>query len=221
MEKINPSSEPADSKLEKTDSQEDPIIEATGKPDEMNTDEEMTEKTNVDSEKKTSEETEIISNPAVVKQPSDNPVDLISYEDNIEDIMEEIQVEMPKLPEFRDVPENVYYWDAVRWAYLHHLITGYDDMTFGPNDPVTREQVAVIMRNYAEMTGMQIFVENQLSRFEDWSDIHNWALEALAWANQVQLIRGVSDTEIDPGSHATRAQIATIIDRFVEMLRQA
>ena len=119
--------------------------------------------------------------------------------------------------EFNDVSDlAAYYYDAVLWASQSGIVTGYSDSEFGANDNVTREQMVTILYRYAIDKGYDVSVSDALSSFTDAESVSPWALDAMKWAVAVGLINGTTETTISPAGNATRAQVATILQRFVE-----
>ncbi len=117
---------------------------------------------------------------------------------------------------FDDVEKDQWYTDAISWAVANGIVNGYDDMNFGPNDSITREQMAVILYNYVCYKGYDKTAYTGLDKFSDASKTSDWAMGAMQWANAMELITGTSDTTIDPQGDATRAQVAAILMRFCE-----
>ena len=116
---------------------------------------------------------------------------------------------------FSDVTSGAYYEDAVNWAAAEGIVNGYSDSAFGPNDAITREQMAAILMNYAQYKGQDVSARADLSAYSDAESVSAWAEEAMSWANAEGLINGMSDTELAPKGHATRAQVAAILQRFL------
>lgn len=119
---------------------------------------------------------------------------------------------------FTDVAADKWYTDAVIWASDNGIVEGYGDSIFGTNDNVTREQIATIMLRYAEWKRLDVTERSELGGFEDISEVSAWALDAMKWANAMELITGVTATTLLPDGMATRAQVATILVRFIEQL---
>ena len=115
---------------------------------------------------------------------------------------------------FADVPPDTWFTDAVAWAAEQGIVTGCDPETFGPSDPLTREQLAAILYRYAKYLGMDVSAAADLSGYLDAADVSDWALDAFRWAIASGLIRGVSETRLSPKTQATRAQVATMLMRF-------
>ena len=116
---------------------------------------------------------------------------------------------------FSDVEESAYYAEAVGWASANGIVGGYDNETFGPGDPITREQMAAILYRFAQTQGWDTTASADLSSYTDASQISAYALTALQWANGAGLIAG-SGGAILPGDSATRAQVAAILMRLCE-----
>ena len=116
---------------------------------------------------------------------------------------------------FPDV-SNSWYSDAVHWATHEGIINGYNNGKFGPNDPVTREQIAVILWRYAKYAGYEMSTGKTMNMFsfDDASDISEFAIAPMQWAYGYSIINGTSSTTLSPQGYATRAQFAAIICRF-------
>ncbi len=119
------------------------------------------------------------------------------------------------LMQFSDVSEAAWYAEAVRWAASEGIVTGCDDGTFRPDDALTREQLAAILYRYVRsqgggFTGMWYFP----LRYEDAGAVSAWANEAMRWCVMRGILTGTSATTLEPSASATRAQLATILQRF-------
>ena len=115
--------------------------------------------------------------------------------------------------EFTDVASGTWYEDAIIWAAANDIVNGYGE-TFGPEDSITREQLATILYRYAEFKGEDVTSGGDLSKYADADRIGNYAVEAMQWAVDEKLISGISETTLEPRSEATRAQVAAILARF-------
>lgn len=120
---------------------------------------------------------------------------------------------------FTDVKRGEYYHDAVAWAAEKGIVSGYAAEKFGPEDSITREQLAVILHNYAASKGYKTSTAGDLSAFSDAGAIHKWGKEAIAWANGESLINGTGNNLLDPAGTAERSQVAAILQRFVENIK--
>lgn len=118
---------------------------------------------------------------------------------------------------FDDVSADAWYADAVSWAAAEGIVTGYAGGIFGPDDDITREQLAVILHRYAA-AGEYEFRRTgpALQTFRDWADVSAWAADGMDWAVSAALISGKSGALLDPGSSATRAETAKILMDFCE-----
>lgn len=117
---------------------------------------------------------------------------------------------------FGDVSGNAYYSGAVAWAASTGVVAGYTDGRFGPDDLITREQMALILFRYARYKGYGTEQRADLSGYGDAGRISPYALEAMQWASAAGLINGTGDGALSPGGSATRAQAAAILMRFCE-----
>lgn len=117
---------------------------------------------------------------------------------------------------FTDVADGQYYAKAVTWAAANGVVSGYGDGRFGPNDPITREQMAVILQGYARLSGIDVSARADLSDYTDAGKISPYAREAMGWAGASGLISGTSATTLTPAGTATRAQAAVILRGFCE-----
>ena len=119
---------------------------------------------------------------------------------------------------FNDLKADWYKY-AVLWAYNNNIVKGISATKFDPNSPVTREQIATILYRYAEFKGYDTTARADYSELPDANQTHSWATEALQWAYAEGLITGTSNNGaviLDPRGNATRAQVATIVMRFLE-----
>ena len=121
---------------------------------------------------------------------------------------------------FTDVATGSYYADAVAWAAANGIVKGYSESQFGPNDPITREQLATILYNYANHKGYETTASADLSGFGDASQISAYAQTALQWANGAGIINGMADNTLQPQGSATRAEAATMLVRFQSNIAQ-
>lgn len=118
---------------------------------------------------------------------------------------------------FEDVPADTWYTDAVAWARVSGVVKGYSDTVFGPEDNITREQMATILYRYAKNKGYDVNQNVDYSHYEDSGMVSYWAAEAMSWANATGLIIGRSETTLNPRDTATRAEVATILMRFCRL----
>ena len=117
---------------------------------------------------------------------------------------------------FTDVEAGMWYTDAITWAAENGIFAGYSMDKFGPDDPITREPLTAIFYRYADSKGYKLTVTGNLDKFEDADKITDYAKTVMQWAVGNGLIKGKSETLLDPQGTATRAEIAAMLHRFVE-----
>jgi len=118
---------------------------------------------------------------------------------------------------FPDVAEGIWYTDAVMWASEGKVIQGYDNGNFGPNDNVTREQLATILYRYAEYAEADIPASREYPGFNDDASISEYARVAVTALYRAEVINGRPNNRFDPKGSATRAEFAAMIHRFLEV----
>lgn len=121
---------------------------------------------------------------------------------------------------FTDVADGAWYANAVTWAAENGIVVGYGGGLFGPEDNITREQFAAILYRYAQAKGYGTTASFDLSAYGDVSDVSAWAISAMQWACGKDIIIGTSPTTLAPQGTATRAQAATMLQRFCEQYSQ-
>ena len=118
---------------------------------------------------------------------------------------------------FTDVSSGDWFADAVTWASANGIVSGYNATQFAPNDPLTREQLALILYGYAQMRGYNTTQSGtSIQEFTDYGSISAWALEAMDWAVNAGLLSGKGNGVLDPTGTATRAEVAQILMNFSE-----
>ena len=120
---------------------------------------------------------------------------------------------------YEDVNAQAWYGNAVYWARLTGVATGYGDGTFQPTDSITRQEFAQMLYNYAKYKGYDLTAKGDLSQFPDSGSVADWAKTAMSWANGNKLINGHDDGTIDAGGAGTRAQAASILMRFDQTIQ--
>ena len=113
---------------------------------------------------------------------------------------------------FADVASGQWYYDAVIWAANEGIVNGVNATTFAPDVAITREQIATILHRYSGAENMI----GSLDEFADASQISDYAIDAIVWAVHAGLINGI-DGLLAPTQTATRAQIATLLMRYLQM----
>ena len=116
---------------------------------------------------------------------------------------------------FPDVKASDYYYEAVKWAEKTGVVHGYDTGKFGPNNNISREQLATILNNYAKYKKKDTSASTDLSKFTDNGRISSYAREAVSWAVAKKIISGKDNgTRVDPSGRATRAEAAAMIQNY-------
>lgn len=124
---------------------------------------------------------------------------------------------------FSDVNSANYYCTPIIWASENGIVKGYSKDAFAPDDEITREQFATILYRYAEKKGVDVSFDAEkvnLSNYEDAEKISDYAVDAISWAAENGIIKGVTVTSLEPRGKATRAQAATIFMRFDKLIEQ-
>lgn len=117
---------------------------------------------------------------------------------------------------FMDVPVGQWYTDAVIWANDAKIASGMGEGLFAPNMEITREQMVAMLYNYAKYKGYDVTASADLSKFADNASVSTWAQPAMQWAVAEGYISGMGDSQLAPQGTATRAEIASVIMRFME-----
>lgn len=121
------------------------------------------------------------------------------------------------VPSFDDVDNDIWYAEAVAWASSKNIVNGYENGSFQPGENVTREQIATILYRYAQAIKLSTNERGALNRFTDGASTAGWAQEAMAWAVGAGLFAG-DNGKLNPQSPASRAEVATLMMRFVEYM---
>ena len=117
---------------------------------------------------------------------------------------------------FTDVEAGKWYADAITWTAENSIFAGYGKDKFGPDDPITREQLAAIFYRYADYKGYDLTIKGNPDKFKDADKITDYAKTAMQWAVGSGLVKGKSGNLLDPQGTATRAEIAAMLHRFIE-----
>ncbi len=123
-----------------------------------------------------------------------------------------------KVSSFSDVKATDTAMPYIEWAVKNKIVSGYGNGKFGPNDSITREQMAVMMVNYARATGYKLPVSIAAVAFADNAKISSYAKDAVKAIQQTGVINGKHNNRFDPQGNTTRAEAATILRRFVELV---
>lgn len=122
---------------------------------------------------------------------------------------------------FTDVASGAYYANAVAWANANGIVSGYGSGKFGPNDQVTREQLAAILYRYAQYKKYDVSVgeDTNILSYDDAQSISSYAIPAIQWACGAGVVTGKSGSKLDPKGNATRAEVAAMLMRFCENVK--
>lgn len=122
---------------------------------------------------------------------------------------------------FTDVASGAYYANAVAWANANGIVSGYGSGKFGPNDKVTREQLAAILYRYAQYKKYDVSVgeDTNILSYTDAQTITQYAIPAIQWACGAGVVTGKSGNKLDPQGNATRAEVAAMLMRFCENVK--
>ena len=115
---------------------------------------------------------------------------------------------------FKDVKSADWFASAVNWAAANDIVSGYSADEFGPMDSLTREQMAAVLRRYAQYKHCNVLKKADISSFADSGDVSSWALEDMCWAVGQGLISGTGNNMLSPQGTASRAQAAQVIMNF-------
>ena len=126
------------------------------------------------------------------------------------------QPEVEGRSSFKDVPNGEWYDKAVTWAEQNKIVNGVTEDRFAPTTNITREQMAAILYRYSEYKEFDVAPRADLSAFADARMIDEYAVPCIQWANARGYINGTTDTTLEPLANATRAQVATIFQRFFQ-----
>ena len=119
---------------------------------------------------------------------------------------------------FTDVKADAYYVPYVNWAASKGIVSGTTDTTFAPDSQITREQMAVILKNYAAKLGYTIPKTLEAVTFADNTKISSQVKESVQFMQQAGILAGKTNNRFDPKGTATRAEVATVLRRFVEII---
>lgn len=120
---------------------------------------------------------------------------------------------------FRDVVSGQYYTQGIAWAAEKGIVAGYGNGLFGPNDSITREQLAVMLYRYKQTRGGGFIGSwRSLLDFNGRAEVSEWAYEAMCWMTMHGVIEGKGDKTLDPKGNAARAEVAAVLMRYCEAI---
>ncbi|WP_313530621.1 S-layer homology domain-containing protein, partial [Anaerotignum sp.] len=130
----------------------------------------------------------------------------------------EADVSKYKTSSFSDVKADAYYMGYVEWATKNNIVNGIGDGKFAPDQSITREQMAVIMANYAKAIGFNLPKAHAENTFADNAKINSYAASAVKQMQMAGVISGKDGNQFDPQGTATRAEVSAVLKRFVELM---
>ncbi len=116
--------------------------------------------------------------------------------------------------DFPDVPEGMWYTDAVKWGLKNKIILGYKEGNFGPDDTMTREQLVAVIYRYSKYKGYDTVARTNLKVFNDEKEMDDYAIEPFEWVVSTGLIKGVGDNMLAPKDGTIRAELAMLLSRY-------
>ena len=120
---------------------------------------------------------------------------------------------------FSDVPKTAYYAQAVTWAYQNKIISGYGNGKFGPDDNVTREEMAVMLCNYARFEGIKVSSSQSLNKFKDYKNTTAYAIPSMKWVVEKGILSGTEDNRLNPIADASRAECAKMLLQSYKIIK--
>ena len=118
---------------------------------------------------------------------------------------------------YSDIQNDTWYTEAVRWASSTGIVKGYDDNIFRPDESITREQAAAVLKRYAEFADESnpLWNETNILSYKDADSISEWAADSIRWAVGAGVMKGKTDETIDPKANITRAEIAQMLVNYM------
>lgn len=116
---------------------------------------------------------------------------------------------------FSDVAGDAWYAQGTAWAVKSGIVSGYGDGQFGPDDAITREQLALMLYRYAQYMKLSTGAGASLNAFGDKEAVSSWAQQAMSWAVSAGILGGTPEGNLNPGGTATRAEAAVMVSQFV------
>ena len=117
--------------------------------------------------------------------------------------------------QFSDVPVEEWYTDAVYWAQENGIVLGYPEGDFRPAEDISRQDMALILQRFAAWRGEDVSQTASLSGYTDRGMVGDYAETAVAWACAKGILQGMTETTLEPLGNATRAQVATVLTRYL------
>lgn len=118
---------------------------------------------------------------------------------------------------FKDVHKRSYAARAITWASSNGMVSGYDDIMFGPDDYITKEQLALLFRNYAFYKGFDVSITASLDSYRDSKAVKSWAKTAMQWAIGTGLLSSKNPVKLDAMCRITRGEFTSMVQRFCDL----
>ena len=115
---------------------------------------------------------------------------------------------------FTDVPNKVWYEQSLNFTFDKKIMVGFPDKSFRGNSEITREQMAKVLYRYAIYKGYDSNTDADMSKYTDFKQVGDWAKESVKWAVKHNIIKGRTNTSIEPKAELTRAELAQILKNF-------
>ncbi|MDD4781646.1 MAG: S-layer homology domain-containing protein [Tissierellia bacterium] len=129
------------------------------------------------------------------------------------------KLEIAKTASFTDIPSGQWYSDAVSWSVEKEIVKGITETEFKPENNITREQLSVMLYRYAASKNKVSGVAGSIDSFTDKDKVSSWAVDAIKWAVGQGIITGKSNGNLDPSGSATRAEVAAMLQRYIENVK--
>lgn len=119
---------------------------------------------------------------------------------------------------FSDVAGNTWYTEGVAWASANKIVDGYGGGIFGPDNSITRQELATMLYRYAKQMDMNTAATGSLHDFSDAGKVGSWSKSAMRWAVGNGILKGYDNGTLNPGGNASRAEVATMLQRLVRLM---
>ncbi|WP_417203256.1 S-layer homology domain-containing protein [Acetoanaerobium sticklandii] len=123
--------------------------------------------------------------------------------------------------DFKDVKSDAYYLPYIQWANTSGIVNGISSEEFAPDMPISREQMAVMLLNYIKAINIDLAKLNEENQFADTDEMSTWAKEAVKAIQMSGILSGKPDNKFDPKGIATRAEVSSMLRRFIELMEES
>ncbi len=132
------------------------------------------------------------------------------------------QLKVEYTGKFKDVANNIWYTKAIEWAASANVVSGYQDGNFGCDDPITRQDLAIMLSNFAKAYGIDTIKQVDLASFKDQDKVESYAQSAIAFCIEAGFMSGSNQGDgkyINPTANATRAQCAKMFSLLNDAMK--